>query len=52
MLQTKLRKVMSFFVLVPASLVWMADLQLFGKAPMAAANGDAAQTQKERKGME
>lgn len=30
----------------------MADLQLFGRAPMAAVNGDAAQTQKEKKGME
>ena len=37
-------------VLVAAILLWMADLQLFGRAPVAAFNGDAAQNRK-RKGM-
>lgn len=37
-------------VLVAAILLWMAVLQLFGRAPMAALNGDAAQNRKRKKG--
>lgn len=37
-------------VLVAAILLWMAVLQLFGRAPMAAFNGDAAQNRKRKKG--
>lgn len=35
-------------VLVAAVLLWMAVLQLFGRAPVAAFNGDAAQNRKKR----
>lgn len=37
-------------VLVAAILLWMAVLQLFGRAPVAAFNGDAAQKGKKKEG--
>lgn len=39
-------------VLIAAILLWMADLQLFGRAPMAAFNGDDAAQSRKRNGME
>lgn len=38
-------------VLVAAILLWMADLQLFGRAPMAAFSGDAAQNRENERGL-